>query len=312
MIWVEGNIVYLEVNGHLYCYRNDRPPIGQGGMGCVYLGRRLDKNRRPLFPVAVKRVKPHIAANPAMRRRIMLEADLAFAHPNMVETLGMCETGGSGGAMFIVSKYVAGQNIDVYLNDNVPEGTNRAELAIRLIGEVADALDYIHSKGIVHLDIKPSNIMVENGRQARLMDLGIAYATGVSEKLHKGVTGTRGFASPEQYVSDEGASVEPDARADVYSLAATLYVLLSGKVPGASPDWNIPNVGKNLKKVLSKGLRHDREERPESAGKFARMAKDALRQDSHRGKYKWVGPLVAVSVAVISIIAVIGVIVSSN
>ena len=191
----QGNIIYLNAYGRWYQYDETQPPLGAGAMGVVYVGEECQTHE----PVAVKRVVDHYANNPEIRRRAHQEADLMFSHPNLVEMLGCCEVRPDTGPIFIISRFVKGENIDKFINAYVRALPNAEHRICELFLPVLDALAYIHTKGIIHMDIKPSNIMMEQGRNVRLMDLGIADVTDTINSSTSGMMGTPKYAAPEQF-----------------------------------------------------------------------------------------------------------------
>lgn len=222
-----GAYIYLFAEGVWYCYNPAEMPLGSGAMGDVYLGFRCDDGVK----VAIKRVKDYFANNPMIRQRACQEASLAFRHPNLVEMLGYCEYAPDRGPIWIISKYVQGDDADKYVAA-FPNTHNRAEKICRLIMPVMDALAYIHQKGVVHRDIKPSNIMVENGNNVRLMDLGISRVNGGNKFSQYGFIGTPQYSSPEQIKRDESSGAESiNGRSDIYELGITLYELITGSNP---------------------------------------------------------------------------------
>lgn len=94
-----------------------------------------------------------------------------------------------------------------------------------------DALDYLHQKGIVHMDIKPANIMIEHGSNIRLMDLGIAYTPDSVSMTSPGLIGTPKYAAPEQIIEPGQVQLTVDKTTDIYELGVTLYELLAGYNP---------------------------------------------------------------------------------
>ena len=222
-----GQYIYLFAEGVWYCYNPADMPLGSGAMGDVYLGFRCTDGVK----VAIKRVKDYFANNQMIRQRARQEASLAFRHPNLVEMLGYCEYMPDRGPIWIISKYVQGDDADKYVA-TFPASPNRAEKICRLIMPVMDALSYIHQKGVVHRDIKPSNIMVENGNNVRLMDLGISRVNGGNKFSQYGFIGTPQYSSPEQIKRSENSGTDSiNARSDIYELGITLYELLTGTNP---------------------------------------------------------------------------------
>ena len=220
--------IYLHVKGQWYYYDPNSAPLGEGAMGTVYLGFSCNSNQR----IAVKRVKDVYANNPMIRNRARQEASLSFAHPNLVQMIGLCETAPNHGPIFILSGYVAGITLDAHVREqlNLLSQKDRVEKISNEICKVLDALQYLHSRGIVHRDVKPSNIMIENGTTIKLMDLGIARLNGGNKYSQYGFIGTPQYAAPEQILRDS-EKTEINAQTDIYALGITYYELLTGKNP---------------------------------------------------------------------------------
>ena len=200
--------------------------LGTGGMGAVYLVRHTQlKTMR-----ALKLLHPDIEAeDPEYRERFIREAQFAarIQHPNIVAVMDV-ETKSMSGFSYIVMEYVEGHSISQLLKNGPLSETQ----AVFIIRETAKALAYAAESGIVHRDIKPANIMITNDGHVKLADLGIAKCsdpTGGSNTLTVAGTmiGTPAYASPEQ--CRDARSV--DTRADIYSLGATLYEMLTGEAP---------------------------------------------------------------------------------
>lgn len=216
-----------------YAYKANQVPIGHGGMGDVLRGKNLQDGTA----VAIKRVHDRFADIPEIRQRARVEAGYAFRHPHLVEMIGCCESVTGRGPVFIISKFVYGQTIDSFIKD-VLRDLDHATLEKRVISmmlPVLDALEYIHSLNIVHMDIKPNNIMVERGRNVRLMDLGIAFTPRKNKMVdlngnssQSGLMGTPKYAAPEQF---DAVNNTIDRRADIYQFGVTLYELLAGFNP---------------------------------------------------------------------------------
>jgi eukaryotic-like serine/threonine-protein kinase len=201
-------------------YRVERK-LGHGGMAAVYLARDLRHDR----PVALKVLREELTASLGAERflrEIRLTARLD--HPHILPLL---DSGEADGLLYYVMPYVEGESLRDRLNRVRHLPLNEA---LAIAREVADALGYAHSHGILHRDIKPENILLAGGH-ARLADFGVARAvtTAGDETLTvTGVTvGTPLYMSPEQATGEK----ELDARSDLYSLGCVLYEMLAGAAP---------------------------------------------------------------------------------
>lgn len=220
--------IYLQVSGQWYYYDPNSVPLGNGAMGTVYLGFSCNSNKR----IAVKRVKDIYANNKMIRERARQEASLSFSHPNLVQMIGLCEYAPNYGPIFILSEYIAGITLEAHVKEQLSglPTEERTEKIATEICHVLDALQYLHSRGVVHRDVKPSNIMIENGSVIKLMDLGIARLNGGNKYSSFGFIGTPQYASPEQILRDT-QNTEINAQTDVYAAGITLYELITGKNP---------------------------------------------------------------------------------
>ena len=194
--------------------------LGRGGMGVVYLARDVQLDRH----VAIKVLPTHLAEQPDARDRFLREARTAagLSHPNIVP---IHRVGEAAGFVFFVMSYVAGRTLGEQLREQGPLG---AEAAARMLREVAWALAYAHGRGIVHRDVKPDNILIEeeSGR-AMVTDFGIAHVGVTTLSTETGrIMGTAQFMSPEQATSES-----VDGRSDLYSLGVVGYLAVSGKLP---------------------------------------------------------------------------------
>jgi serine/threonine protein kinase len=195
--------------------------LGAGGMGTVHRARERDTGQL----VAVK-VLPPSAEGPLQLRRFEreCEAALRLRHPHIVRGLRF---GLHDGRPFLAMELIEGQNLTRLVSERGPLA--EAE-AVRLVGQVADALDLAHRNRLVHRDVKPDNILVTRDGQAKLTDLGLVKNLEQADlSLTRSGTwlGTVAFMAPEQF----GDARHVDARCDVYGLAATLFFALSGTEP---------------------------------------------------------------------------------
>lgn len=201
---------------------------GRGGMGIVYRATQLSLGRT----VALKVIDPHLAADPSFRRRFEDESALAASldHPNVVT---IHEAGEDQGRLYVSLRLVPGTDLGKLL---AAEGPLDAGRAVALIAGVADALDAAHAAGLVHRDVKPSNVLVERrpgGERAFLSDFGVVKRIGAdAEKTGSaGWVGSADFVAPEQVL---GGAV--DGRSDIYALGGVLYTALTGRAPFERPD----------------------------------------------------------------------------
>jgi serine/threonine protein kinase len=197
--------------------------LGEGGMGAVYLA--LDGATQK--HVAVKVLPRNLGANPEFVKRFRRESEAAMAlqHPNII---GAFAAGEDLGYHYYAMEYCEGRPLDVILTN---EKKLPVDKAVDIVTQAAQGLKYAHDQGIIHRDVKPSNIIVAQDGLAKVLDLGLSKNledAGVSFKTVTGaVLGTPHYISPEQAQGEKNV----DGRSDIYSLGATLYHLLTGQVP---------------------------------------------------------------------------------
>ncbi len=211
-------------------------PLGAGGMGEVYRARDTRLGR----DVAIKVLPQHLSAEPEVRVRFEREARIisGLNHPNICTLL---DVGREGATDFLVMELVEGQT----LADRLARGPMSATEALRIGGQVADALDKAHRAGVIHRDLKPGNVMLTRSG-AKLMDFGLARATGLagpgggSGATASALTRSPTVASPLtaegtivgtfQYMSPEQLEGhEADARSDLWALGCVLYEMVTGR-----------------------------------------------------------------------------------
>jgi serine/threonine protein kinase len=194
--------------------------IGRGGMGAVYRARDLTLER----VVAVKVLPAALAeGEPTHITRFTREARAAasLSHAGVV---AVYDTGADDGTRFIVMEHVAGRSLAMVLHEDAPlEPVQAAHIA----QDMADALGAAHDAGIVHRDVKPSNVMIADDGTVKVLDFGIARSHGTTTLTNgSSVLGSAAYMAPEQAVG-----ARADHRSDIYSLGCVLYALLTGQPP---------------------------------------------------------------------------------
>ncbi len=202
-----------------------RDMLGRGGMGAVYLAEHLDLNRK----VAIKILAPGKGEDQRLAlERFLREARAAAAldHPNIVRIF---DVGRHNDTPFLVMEFVDGETLQQALDR---AGTIPPAFAAECIAQAAAGLQHAHEKGFIHRDIKPANLIRDRFGAVKILDMGLARSGNdrdkLTEQLDEGaVVGTADFISPEQAINCPTV----DARADIYSLGATLFTLIVGKTP---------------------------------------------------------------------------------
>lgn len=194
--------------------------LGRGGMGYVYKAHEQSLQR----VVALKVLPPHLASSPQFVKRFEREARSAarLSHPNIVTVFAV---GSEGDYHFIAMEYVKGETVDQIVRER---GKMDPREAVDVIQQVADALAEAHRNDIIHRDIKPQNIMIDQSGRVKVMDFGLAKVmSGGSELTSAGTyLGTPTYMSPEQC---QGKDL--DSRTDIYSLGIMFYEMVTGTLP---------------------------------------------------------------------------------
>jgi serine/threonine-protein kinase len=201
--------------------------LGAGAMAIVYKARQLSLNRM----VAIKVLPKRFSENPEYVERFYKEGQAAgrLNHPNIVQAI---DVGEAGGYHYFVMEYVEGKTIA----DDLSAGKVFTESeALDLIIQVAHALAHAHACSLIHRDVKPKNIMISNNGAIKLADMGLARETTDIEAAQSEAGkayGTPYYIAPEQI----RGKIDIDGRADIYGLGATLYHMLTGRVPFMAED----------------------------------------------------------------------------
>ena len=249
--------------------------VGRGGMGVVYRATELALDR----PVALKLIAPELAGDDSFRERFLRESRLA-ASIDHAGILPVYAAGEVDGELYLASRFVAGTDLRSLADD----GALAPARAIGLVGQVADALDAAHDRGLVHRDVKPGNVLVDAADHCYLSDFGLT-----TRRVDGGTTVTGGLAGSLDYLAPEQIRRgEVDGRADQYALACVLYELLSGTPPfrrdsEAQTLWahmqeDPPSLlaYDELDSVLARGLAKEPDDRYPTCNAFADDARAAL------------------------------------
>jgi serine/threonine-protein kinase len=244
-------------------------------MASIFRGTDLRNGRT----VAIKVPHPEMEADPVLFDRFKREEEIGMKlnHPGVVKVLGDEDRS----QRYMVLEWVDGRLLRQVLNEGKKLSTERA---IRITIALCNALDYVHSQGVVHRDLKPENIMVDKDDNVKLIDFGIAANAGSRRLTFAKLTqamGTPDYISPEQVKGKRG-----DARSDVYSLGIMFYEMLTGKVPFTGPNPFVimnerllnhpipprevdPTISPELQEIIYRALERDPSKRYPNAHEFA-------------------------------------------
>jgi serine/threonine protein kinase/streptogramin lyase len=282
--------------------------IGRGGMGLVYKAydARLKRN------VALKLIAPELAADRRWRERFLKESELAASieHPNVVP---IHVAGEARGHLVLAMRYISGSDLKATLaRQRVLEPSR----ALSLCAQLAGALDAAHERGIVHRDVKPSNVLVDEGGHCYLADFGLTrrvvdQTPGIVAAVPS--FGTPGYASPEEIRGED-----VDGRADQYSLACLLFECLVGRPPyvGATDFATLyahleepppsaaglqPQLPDEINAVFARALAKQPSQRYATCAEFVQAAGLALRPARRRRLRHLVAPAAVVAVAAVAV-----------
>jgi len=193
--------------------------LGEGGMGAVYKARDHELDRM----VALKVIRPELAGHPDILRRFKQELILArqVTHKNVVRIFDL---GTADGRKFITMDFIEGSDLKSIINER---GKIPAVEAVPIVQQICRGLEAAHLEGVVHRDLKPQNIMVDDAGRVWLMDFGLARSMELSGLTRTGVLmGTPDYMSPEQARAER-----VEAQSDLFSLGIIFFEMLTGRLP---------------------------------------------------------------------------------
>jgi len=213
--------------------------LGKGGMGEIYLAEHTQLRKL----VAIKIISEELSMSPQFVRLFKREARSAakLQHPNIAQVF---DYGEEKGKYFYVMDYVQGRTLAEIIDTAAPLPLKRAQAVFR---QILEALEHAHKSGIIHRDVKPSNILIDDAGSVKLLDFGLArsiYGDDSLTAVGQSPGGTASYTSPEQRKGDS-----TDARTDIYSVGVTMFEMLTGVVPR-----NVPSPRQRLASDLKKTL----------------------------------------------------------
>lgn len=247
--------------------------IGQGGIAEIYRARQESLGR----DVAIKILSANMISDADIVRRFENESLLIarLNHPNIVHVI---DKGKAGGRFYFVMEFVDGTSLrEVIDSPKIPIGTK-----LDMIVQVCKALDYAHKNGVIHRDIKPTNILIDRQGNARVADFGIAQSVGATDTEMTSsdvIMGTLSYMSPEQKIS----STNVDQTTDIYAMGIILYETLVGKKPQGHfklPSEINPQISKAFDEIILKCLAQEPKDRYQSAVEM----KDAILNEVGGGR----------------------------
>jgi serine/threonine protein kinase len=261
--------------------------LGEGGMGVVYLATQLRLDRR----VALKVLSAELAGDQEFRRRFIGESNAAAAldDPNI---LPIYDAGEADGHLYIAMRHVDGADLAEMLERHGPLGPRHV---LAIVEQIGGALDAAHRTGLVHLDVKPANVLIDRSGIAYLCDFGLAKRSAVDDLANEGrFLGTVAYSAPEQI-----AGRETDWRTDLYALGAVAYHALTGRPPFERPteletarahlEDRVPagsrrrrSIPAAVDRVLETALAKAPDARYQTAGALAEALAESLEEDSTR------------------------------
>ncbi|MDO8440872.1 MAG: serine/threonine-protein kinase [Polaromonas sp.] len=263
--------------------------LGKGAMGLVYEARDPNLDRRvAIKTIKVENLSEEAAAEYEARFRTEARSAARLQHPNIVSVY---DSDRHGDVAFLVMEFIEGEDLKHHLDSGKRYSL---EQSLRMVGDLLSALEYAHRQSVVHRDVKPANLLIENDGRVKLTDFGVARIQDSSEatRTQGSMVGTLKYMSPEQV---QGQPI--DARADLFAVGIVLYQLLTGqrpfdgdtdfaiiqKIVGHTPDMPSlfnPLLPPAIDAVVLRALAKKREQRFTTAQDFARALQEASGQAS--------------------------------
>ena len=279
--------------------------LGEGGMGVVWLA----KQGTPSRTVALKVLRSGLPSE-SMVRRFQLEAEVLgqLQHPGIahIYEAATATVGAAGSATislpYFAMEYIRGESLNAYADHRKLSTRERLEL----VAKICDAVEHAHQKGVIHRDLKPGNILVDESAQPKVLDFGVARATGAGVELMTTQTGVGQFMGTVPYMSPEQVTGDPtqlDTRSDVYALGVILHELLVGVLPHNVCNLSMPEAARvirdeeparlgsistafrgEIETVVAKALEKDKSRRYQSASALAADIRRFLRGEAIEAK----------------------------
>ena len=256
-------------------------PLGEGGMAAVYKAYQPSVDRY----VALKVLPRHFANDPEFVQRFKREARVIanLQHPHILPVHDFGET---DGYTYMAMRFVKGGELSTWIEENQPLSLPQIR---RIISQVGDALDYAHGQGVMHRDVKPSNVLIDERGNCLLTDFGLARMVETSVKITRtgGILGTPAYMSPEQ-----GMGQGIDHRSDIYALGVILYEMVTGRPPYQAetpmaimikhiqsplppPSQYNPDLPEDVERVILKALAKNKDDRYATAGEMVQTLQQA-------------------------------------
>ena len=305
IIRIQGEVELRQ--GIYYEYDRDGVLLGEGGMGRIFQGYRVDEMSGGFrIPVAIKEIHENIARDPQLIERAMREASIQIDHENLLRMYGFVANvdydpmrGINVMRHYMVMERLVGVNLDQILNGTVTDRSglhipyaqelyelysqNRVEAIVRIMKGVMSGIMALHEKGFIHRDIDPSNVMVTIDNKIKLIDFGVCKQVSSSVSQEKRLTQAGSFIGKVSYAAPElalGDVQHQDRRTDIYALGVLIYQLAVGKLPftGTNQEVLSAHVSKrmpvgdiphrDLRRIVEKATQKKQEKRFNSAAEF--------------------------------------------